>query len=208
MGKQETEFLKSEGDAWFERNKDKLWEEINDPVLASIKDNGLHISNINIVEFGSGRGHRLGVLELISGARCVGIEPSDDANLAAMKFWPKVRFIKGTANERHLSPTSDLVIYGFCLYLCDRESLSSIVSAGDLALQDGGHLIIHDFDPEYPHKVPYHHKDGLFSYKMDYSKLWLANPAYSLVSKTTIPDGTAVWVLKKDIAAGWPEEKL
>jgi len=27
---------------------------------------------------------------------------------------------------------------------------------------------------------------------MDYSKLWLANPAYSWFSKTVIPDGTAV----------------
>jgi hypothetical protein len=99
-------------------------------------------------------------------------------------------------------------MYGFCLYLCDRESLPLIVAAGDAALMDGGYLVIQDFDPDYPHKVPYHHVPGLFSYKMNYARLWLANPAYRLVRKNTFDDGTAVWVLKKDVAAGWPEQAM
>src|SRR6266446_2395636 len=202
MGHQETEFLKGEGNAWYYRNVDKPRRL---PVLEAIK---ICPSPKKAIEFGCGDGHNIGNIQKTYECEAVGIDPSAVALVSARKAFPKVKFITGTASYRFLLREYDLVVYGFCLYLCDRESLSSIVSVGDLALKDGGHLIIHDFDPEYPHKVPYHHKNGLFSYKMDYSKLWLANPAYSLVSKTTIPDGTAVWVLKKDIAAGWPEETL
>ncbi len=208
MGHQELVFLRSEGNQWYARNKDKPWNDIDDPVLAAIRQSNLTIGKANIVEFGSGRGHRIGILQRVTGGTCFGIDPSDAANKAASELYPNVRFIKGIAGYRYFDIPFDLVIFGFCLYLSDRGSLTSIISIGDGMLRDGGHLIIHDFDPEYPHKVPYHHVDGLFSYKMDYSKLWLANPAYSLVSKTVMPDGTAVWVLKKDIVAGWPEEKL
>ncbi len=202
MGKQETEFLKGEGDAWHRRNIDKIK---GTPVLQAI----ITLPSFKkVVEFGCGDGINIGHIQLTNDCEAIGIDPSKEAIAAARKTYPKVKFIAGTASYCLLLREHDLVIYGFCLYLCDRDTLSHVVSVGDLALQDGGHLIIHDFDPEYPHKVPYHHKDGLFSYKMDYSKLWLANPAYSLVSKTVIPDGTAVWVLKKNIAAGWPEETL
>ena len=208
MGHQELIFLRSEGDRWYERNKDKPWNYDTDPVIADIKRH-LSLSNsVNIVEFGSGRGHRIGLLKQETSGTCIGIDPSEAANKSASFLYPDVRFLKGTAGYRYLDIPFELVIFGFCLYLSDRGSLTSIISIGDGALKDGGHLIIHDFDPEYSHKVPYHHVDGLFSYKMDYSKLWLANPAYSLVSKTVIDDGTAVWVLKKDISAGWPLEQL
>jgi len=203
MGHQETEFLKGEGDAWHLRNVDKVKRT---PVLQAI----ITLPSFKkVIEFGCGDGINIGRIQLADDCEAVGIDPSEKAIAAARKIYPKVKFIAGTASYRFLLIKGyDLVIYGFCLYLCDRETLSHVVSVGDLALQDGGHLIIHDFDPEHPHKVPYHHKDGLFSYKMDHSKLWLANPAYSLVSKTIIPDDTAIWVLKKNIAAGWSEEKL
>jgi len=200
MGKQENIFLKSEGDAWHRRNIDK-------PRKIPILGGALPLLPIppkRVVEFGCGYGLNIGFIQMGYECDAVGIDPSQEAIASARKDYPAVKFIQGTASYRFLLREYDLVIYGFCLYLCDRESLSQVVSAGDNALKDGGHLIIHDFDPEYPHRVPYHHVDGLFSYKMDYSKLWLTNPAYSLVSKSVIGDGTAVWVLKKDISAGWP----
>ena len=203
MGHQEAEFLKSEGNAWHDRNVHKIRHSV---VLDAIQAH--KIAPKSAIEIGCGNG--LNIAEIVHHFNCegTGIDPSETALADARKQYPQIKFIQGTASYRFLLREYDLVIYGFCLYLCDREAISHVVSVGDLALHDGGHLVIQDFDPEHPHKVPYHHKDGLFSYKMDYSKLWLANPAYSLVSKTVIPDGTAVWVLKKDIAAGWPEETL
>jgi len=205
MGHQEAEFLKGEGNAWHQRNVANLGR-VEHPIIDALRSHD--IKPKRAIEIGCGYGYNIGAIQALYECPAVGIDPSDEAISFGRKTYPKVKFITGTASYQHFLREHDLVIYGFCLYLCDRESLSSIISVGDLALQDGGHLIIHDFDPEYPHKVPYHHKAGLFSYKMDYSKLWLANPAYSLVSKNVIPDGTAVWVLKKNISTGWPEEKL
>lgn len=202
MGKQETEFLNNEGDQWYGRNKDKPYNNYRNEIIASVIP-----EPSSIVEFGCGDGRYLADLQNLYGSKCLGIEPSDAAITIGRKQYPGLTFICGTASYRFLLKEYDLVIYGFCLYLCDRSSLCNIVAAGDRALKNGGHLVIHDFDPEHSHRVPYHHMEGLFSYKQDYSKLWLANPAYSLVNKTVIEDDTAVWVLKKDIAAGWPMDR-
>src|SRR6266700_1804947 len=130
MGHQENVFLKSEGDQWFLRNKDKPWNADDDPVVEDIKRH-LPIGKSNIVEFGSGRGHRIGYLEQENSGTCIGIDPSDAANKAASELYPDVRFLKGTAGYRYLDMPFDLVIFGFCLYLADRGSLTSIISIGD-----------------------------------------------------------------------------
>ena len=200
---QEAIFLESEGDAWHVRNKDKPYNNDRNEIIATI------VPKVkSVLEVGCGDGRYLSGLGDLYGAKCTGIDISCAAIDSGRKLFPETDFILGSAQYRYLETEYEMVIYGFCLYVCDPASLHHIAHLGDRSLQDGGHLVIHDFDPEYPHKVPYHHVPGLFSYKMDYSKLWLANPAYSLVSKTVIGDGTAVWVLKKDVAAGWPEENM
>lgn len=206
MGQQEAVFLESEGDAWHNRNKDKPFSSLRNELIIRTVYNAS-----SVIEVGCGDGRYLANLRSMYGGDCdkfMGIDPSAEAVHAASMAYPDIKFNVGTASSPTDATRCDLLIYGFCLYVCDPESLQNVAAIGDSILGDGGHLIIHDFDPEYPHKVPYHHVPGLFSYKMDYSKLWLANPAYSLVSKTVIGDGTAVWVLKKDVAAGWPEEEL
>jgi SAM-dependent methyltransferase len=201
MGRQENEFMNGEGNCWYERNKDKPGNYTRNGVIAD------HIPEpSSILEIGCADGRYLSDLQNLYGCKCTGIDPSEEALTIGRKRYPDLSFICGTANLR-LIVKYDLIIYGFCLYVCDRETLPTIVAIGDGALHDGGHLVIHDFDPDYPHKLPYKHAEGLFSYKQDYSKLWLANPAYSLVHKHVIEDGTAVWVLKKNIAAGWPLEQ-
>lgn len=207
MGKQETIFLNSEGDAWHDRNKEKPFSSLTDPVIQEIKHR-LTITHCDILEIGCGQGRRIGRLQQETSGFCMGIDPSPLAIGTALEHTAGVDFIIGGAADLPKDWHFHLIIYGFCLYVCDREDLQKIASNGDDILQYNGHIIIHDFDPDYPHKVPYHHVPGLFSYKMDYSKLWLANPAYSLVTKTKLGDGTAVWVLKKDIEAGWPLEQL
>jgi ubiquinone/menaquinone biosynthesis C-methylase UbiE len=201
MGRQETEFLNGEGDQWYARNKDKPGIYRRNHIIAD------HISEpSSILEIGCGDGRYLFDLQNLYDCKCTGIDPSDVATTVGRERYHDINFICGTANHQFPPNEFDVVIYGFCLYLCDRDKLSRIAAIGDGVLRDKGHLIIHDFDPEHPHSVPYRHAEGLLSYKQDYSKLWLANPTYSLVNKTTTEDGAAVWVLKKDIAAGWPLE--
>lgn len=203
MGHQENVFLKTEGDAWHARNKDKPTSSLRNEII-----NRIVYDPHSIVEIGCGNGRYLHELKGFTEAtKCIGVDISEAAIKDGREKFPDLTFIRGTAKYRFWNEDYNLVIYGFCLYVCDPDSLLNIAAIGNSILKDGGHLVIHDFDPDYSHKVPYKHVDGLFSYKMDYSKLWLANPAYYLVNKTKIGDGTAVWVLKKDINAGWPLEE-
>src|SRR5207253_396680 len=73
----------------------------------------------------------------------------------------------------------DIVIFGFCLYLCDREDLFRIASEADRVLKNPGWLLILDFYSPAPLKRDYHHRSGLFSYKMDYRTLFLWNSSYT-----------------------------
>lgn len=206
MGQQEAIFLKSEGDKWHLRNKDK--PKI-DPVFDATEAAGIKPS-VGVMEVGCGTGWRLAKYLKKYGLKCFGIEPSLEACIAGKKACPDILFFRNGAayGISACHETTDLLIFGFCLYVVDRRDLAKVVVDADTYLVDSGHLVIHDFDPDHPHKVKYHHAPGLYTYKMDYSKLWLANPAYTLVRKVRIGDGTAVWILKKDISAGWPLEEL
>ena len=200
--KQSEIFLTGEGRAWTERNKHKLPPAI-DPVLNAIKTVGLDPDNL--LEIGCGNGWRLAALEeAIPGTRAYGIDP-------AVTDQRDPQVVYGTANRlpNNWTEQFDLVIYGFCLYLTDREDLFRIASEGDRILADGGHLIVHDFAPEKPCSRPYEHRNGVTSYKMDYSLLWLGNPAYRIVYSSvdgTNSDATSVTILKKDLQAAWPPE--
>ena len=111
------------------------------------------------------------------GYQCTGIEPSKKAvNEAKQKG---LNVVEGTADNLPFQDNSfDIVIFGFCLYLCDREDLFRIAYEADRVLKNPGWLIIHDFFSIYPTKNPYHHVPGMFSYKMDYKTMFTWHPAY------------------------------
>lgn len=211
MGLQSAAFLNTEGNRWYERNKDKPREE--DQVCALIKE--LKIEPKSVLEVGCSMGRRLRALNKQYDCFVCGVDPSTDA----IRHWLKQKNAHGVIGTATSLPGGndrfDLVIFGFCLYVCDREDLFKIVAETDRVLQDQGHLVIHDFFSEAPHSRRYSHYDGLRSYKMDYAKLWLANPAYSLVRQQVYDaephsefqgddNKYAVSILKKDIAGGFP----
>ena len=77
----------------------------------------------------------------------------------------------------------DVVYFGFCLYLVDRFDLFQVVAEADRVLKTGGFLFITDFDPRIAMKRKYHHKEGVYSYKMKYENLFLGSPSYTLIEK-------------------------
>jgi len=79
----------------------------------------------------------------------------------------------------------DFVYFGFCLYLLDRRDLFSAIAEADRVLKNGGFLAITDFDPIHRHKRPYHHKEGVFSFKQDYSRFFTESEMYYLVAKNS-----------------------
>lgn len=203
--KQATIFLRGEGDAWYKRNMGK--PRTADPVLDTIKHLGIQPKSV--LEIGCGDGWRLGALRAIYKCKVQGIEPSK----SALHDLPKgVKAIRGTADDLSMIPSKsiDTLIYGFCLYLVDRDDLFLVVAEADRVLKDNGYIIIHDFLPgEDAVARKYKHRAGVKSYKQPYRKLWMGSPSYKLVGSLWVSgqnqDAVYVQVIQK-IPEGeaWP----
>ncbi len=192
MSNQSTTFKDGEADEWFLRNKSALnscasetskgFPEID--WLGSELAPFASATN-SILEIGCSNGAKLESLCKILGARGHGIDPS---SLAVMegnaRLAEGVLLCTGTASSLPFETESfDFVYFGFCLYLLDRHDLFKAIAEADRVLKCGGFLAVTDFDPIHRQKRPHHHKDGVFSYKQDYSKLFTSGGNYYLVSK-------------------------
>lgn len=216
--KQKEVFVKSEGDKWYERNASKLTlkeSKKNDPILECL--NLLKPSLGNVLEIGCSNGWRLHKLREKYGAlSCTGVDPSAMAIKKGRKNYPEISLRKGTADKIPFKNNRfETVIAGFCLYLCDREDLFKIAYEIDRLLKDKGLLLILDFHPPFAYQNEYAHHPGMYSYKMDYSRLFSWNPNYSTVfqyvhdhKEFTIgappDDRISVTVLHKDSRQAYP----
>lgn len=211
MTEQRDRFLRSEGDAWYQRN------ETAPPSVATARIAANLRPGQAILEVGCADGRNLAALAAQTPGRYVGVEPSAAAVAAGRERWPMLELRTGTAEELPFEAgTFDVVILGFFLYLADRTLLPRIVAETDRVLRDGGLLAIVDFDPPSPRRRPYHHAHGLSSYKMDHARLFLAFPSYALQEKMAFHHGGEGWardederlalnLLRKDVAGGYPD---
>ncbi len=178
-------FLDGEGDAWFERNRVSLnyVNDADDPVIISI-ENSLPITEmqkkLKLIEIGCGNGIRLTKIKNKYSFECYGIDPS--ANAVSVGQGAGLNVLRGTADDLpYDSCAFDVVVFGHCLYLCDREDLFRIGQEADRVLKADGWVVIHDFFSNNPVRNSYHHKQGVYSYKMDYRKIFDWHPAYTCV---------------------------
>mgnify|MGYP000884157470 CR=1 FL=1 len=183
--KQKDAFLESEGDVWFTRNVRTLSNrKFPDSYSLLGEILGLPSSQrrgLKILEIGCGDGGRLNWLKENLGFECYGVDPSIQAVRVAESYGIHAQI--GTADKLPFNNSMfDIVIFGFCLYLCDREDLFRIAAEADRVLKSPGWLLIKDFYSPTPLKREYHHRAGLFSYKMDYSTLFTWNPSYMCLS--------------------------
>jgi len=180
-------FLESEGDAWFNRNAERIeaaqnsWHEIitMERVLKPFTN------QINqILEIGCGNGAKLNNLCNALNATGFGVDPSNKAISSGRQSYPDLKLYQSTADSLPLPDSSiDLVLFGFCLYLVDRESLFRAIAEADRVCRKGGFLAILDFDSPGRMRRPYSHLSGLFSFKNSYSSFFEAGGHYHLVSK-------------------------
>ena len=205
-------FLVSEGDRYFRRNPmaegelDDLGE--GDPLLRGLVRAGLRPRRV--LEIGAGNGWRLACLRRRDPEiRCEGLEPSREAVADGSRRFPGVGLVRGTAESLPYGDRSfDLVIFGFCLYLCDRGDLFCIAREADRVLEARGHVAILDFFADTPRRTPYEHSEGVFSHKMDYARMFLWSPLYRSVYRETLPypgseeDSLAVSILQRDDGGG------
>ena len=176
-------FLDGEGDAWFERNFQRTstqalsWVD-QDPLANLINNLPLPLGpEVSVFEVGCGQGLRIAHLHTSKGWTVSGLDPSSQA-IDALTTSGYSGFV-GTADSLPLSDNSlDLLIYGFCLYLCDRDDLFSIASEAHRVLKSQAWLAILDFWTPYPLVNSYQHSAGVYSYKADLPSMFTWHPSY------------------------------
>ena len=123
--------------------------------------------------------------------KCYGVEPSKEAveygrKAAAEQGLVDMELFLGTADALPFADESmDIVILGFVMYCVDRSLVWRSVAEADRVLKRGGFLVIEDFDPPLPCKRAYKHFKGLYSYKINNTSLFLGDPSYTLIEKTS-----------------------
>lgn len=154
-----------------------------------------------MLEIGCGEGGRLKYLQDNYSIKCSGIEPSKKAVDIANSKGIQAKI--GTADCLEFDDGSfDIVVFGFCLYLCDREELFQIAFEADRVIRDKGFIVILDFfNTQETRKNKYKHKDNIYSYKMDYRNLFIWHPFYECFkhkvlhhSKLSYTDDIDEWI--------------
>lgn len=189
--KQRDVFLACEGDAWFQRNEAALatrdWS--RDPVCARLAR--LDGGPFKVLEIGCGDGSRLAYLRQ-QGHDVWGIDPS--ARAVARAAERGVRAERSTADRLPYGDGSfDVVMFGFCLYLCDDDDLFAIAREAHRVLAARGWLFIMDFEKPTPTYSDYRHRPGVRTRKMDYKTMFLWHPAYTLASHEKLHHETLQW---------------
>jgi ubiquinone/menaquinone biosynthesis C-methylase UbiE len=183
MDSQKKVFLSTEGDQWYLRNKQSYELNKKDVVVQSLQS--IELVPGKVLEIGCANGNRLNIINEVFGSECFGLDPSKSAIEEGRNKFHKIRLQVGTADDLPFEDKKfDMIIFGFCLYLCDPKDLFKIAYEADRCLSDGGFIVIKDFCPPFPYKNKYSHKEGVFSYKMNYSKMFAWNPSYNEIFNT------------------------
>lgn len=213
-------FAAFEGNRWFARNKGALqqYDIASDMPLRLLSLYDLHPKQV--LEVGAANGFRLAALAERYGARAVAVEPSTDAIAHGRAVFPNIHFVHGEAQTLPLKDSFDLVIINFVLHWVDRCHLFRVMAELDRVLADGGYLLIGDFCPSRPTRVPYHHYTdvAVYTYKQNYAAPFLTSGLYHLVSfltsdhasKTTRGEiceheRVGTWLLRKQLSENYYE---
>lgn len=215
---QEEIWAREEADAWFRRAGDDWLRpaSIDDPVLIGL--NAVELPEQGtILDLGGATGRiAAGFLRDHPTWRAHVMDLSKDAIIAGKRAFPNVHFINGSITNFDFPCAGyDVVVICAVLHFLERRLLSSAVANSDLALADGGFLVLHDFDPPHRRANHYSHNPGLFTYKQDYASCYLALGIYHLEYRRSWVKGSAAnpsdpydrrWmtaVLRKDLQGGY-----
>jgi ubiquinone/menaquinone biosynthesis C-methylase UbiE len=177
--KQKKIFLTEEGNSYFRRNKlieNKNINFINNLIISLLKKKS------KILEIGCGKGDLLNLLTNNLNYKLFGIDPSKQA-LQYNKN-KKIFLKRGTADDLKFPDNYfNLVIFGFCLYLVDKNLLFKAAAEADRVLKNNGYLLIYDFFSKKSLNFKYLHHKKITTHKMNYSSLFSWHPHYKIVFK-------------------------
>jgi SAM-dependent methyltransferase len=198
---QKRAFAAGEGDHWFIRNADRMAANAErDPLLRELQQ--ALVSPTTVLEVGCSNGWRLEALRQVCGSAGFGVDPSAKAISDGRAAFPHLTLQTGTADSLPFeNGRFDLVILGFCLYLCDRADLFRIAAEVDRVLADQGHLAILDFFSEIPYRNPYQHREGISAFKMDYAAMFAWNPAFRRLRQVMFSHSGGIATDRDDIVA-------
>jgi SAM-dependent methyltransferase len=181
MSSQEDVFLSGEADAWFKRNRHVLDPSREDDIVRRVIEQA-GLSPKKVLEVGCSNGYRLEAIRRATGCRASGVEPSDAAIAEGRQRFPEVEFRRGTLQDLPVpaGETFDLVICNFVLHWVSRAALQGSLAQIDRCVANEGCLIVGDFLPDSPMRVPYHHLpgQGVYTFKQDYAALLTATNLY------------------------------
>ena len=183
MKKQSNIFLDNEANNWFQRNNESVKLKnyaTDDFIIAELSEMEDVFKNKRVLEIGASDGSRLQYLKDEFCCDVYGIDPSSDAVASGLKNGLNLKV--GLASELEFEPGFfDVVIFGFCLYLCDRDDLFKIASEVDRVTKNNSWVVILDFFTKGESVNNYSHCSGVLSYKFDNRKMFEWHPAYTCV---------------------------
>ena len=191
LNNQKEKFLKGEADRWMQRNFKSSQEAIhswikNDPLLPMLKEIPLQEdTSTKVLEIGMGQGLRLVELREKKNWDVYGLDPSKNAVNFGKKL--KLKSQLGTADKLPFENNKfDLIIYGFCLYLCDVNDLFLIAAEADRVLKKRSWVAIIDFWSQSFKKNIYHHDVSINSYKLNRPLMFSWHPYYELINQKIV----------------------
>jgi ubiquinone/menaquinone biosynthesis C-methylase UbiE len=207
-------FLCSEGDAYYERNRGPA-EHVGVALISALQ--AVQARPTRILEIGASDGRVLQSVKDALSCEAYGVEPSAEAVKTGNARGGGICLSVGTADKLEFEDGFfDLVVFGFCLYLCDPEDHFRIAAEANRVLRDGGLLVIFDFYGSVPYKNEYKYKPGVFSYKMDYAGMFTWHPGYRLLSRKYIEHAASLTlsrdeavvldILHKDMKGAFPRK--
>ena len=182
--KQDDIFVSSEGNNWFNRNKQALKDKKQDYLIDMIEDNFQLNESTNVLEIGCSNGFRLAQINKKFRSHCEGLDASLAAIDSGSRDFPEIKLTHGSATSLpYPEEKFDLVVINFVLHWIDRKNLFKVISEIDRVLKNDGLLFIGDFYPQAPVKNHYHHiKDReFFTYKQLYHEIFTTSQLYSLI---------------------------
>jgi ubiquinone/menaquinone biosynthesis C-methylase UbiE len=197
---QRKKFLKSEGDNYFLRNEEKLFKRdySKDEIVLLLKNKINKNKKYNILEIGCAAGDRLIFLKKkFPNCTFFGIDPSKKAiNKNKNK---NINLKVGSAEKLPYGDKKfDIIIFGFCLYLCDNEDLFKIGSEAFRTTKNKSFIIIKDYIQSKIKYNKYLNSKNIFSRKMDYLNMFIWHPNIKIISHKIIIEHENKKFSKKD----------
>ncbi|MFC2061391.1 class I SAM-dependent methyltransferase [Elusimicrobiota bacterium] len=175
-------WFESEGDNWFERNKESLGKKTD---ICQLLLDIYSIKPEKVLEIGAANGYRLASIHENLGSKVTAVEPSKEAVEYGKSKFPFIEFIRSTCEDMELEGKFDCVILNFVFHWIYRENLYTCIEKIDRAIQEFGYLIIGDFGIDYYIKRKYHHLDStdFYTWKMAYWELFTKSGNYLELAK-------------------------